>query len=300
MQQILAARIWTEFDMLCCWAQPKKYFSFFHSFHLAILCIMHIHSLHSFLSSLFFLPPSFHHFLLIISYQLRCCLWPFCCAVVCLCVCARTGTWKQIHTSLHMMQCIICNASSSSLSDAVLLVVVVGDVTKQNKHQIQLNHSISMRIPIGISLPFVLLSFLNAFYTLSGASVHGMDWLRGDGCWWLKCWIDGKDSEVMKHWKDETDLVFLHISEFLLGPSSPSEQRQPNEFHSFMYMQSHCTVCDRGQQEDRFIPVRLRTITHRLRAFHYEVITSSNQTTTATTTTTEPQRRMSKNAHEAM
>ena len=30
-------------------------------------------------------------------------------------------------------------------------------------------------------------------------------------------------------------------------------------------MQSQCTLCDRGQQEDRFIPVQFRKITHRLR-----------------------------------
>ena len=33
-----------------------------------------------------------------------------------------------------------------------------------------------------------------------------------------------------------------------------------------MCMQSQCALCDRGQQEDRFIPVQFRTITHRLRA----------------------------------
>ena len=33
-----------------------------------------------------------------------------------------------------------------------------------------------------------------------------------------------------------------------------------------MCMQSQCTLCDRGQQEDRFIPVQFGTITHRLRA----------------------------------
>ena len=57
----------------------------------------------------------------------------------------------------------------------VLLVVNVGDVNKQNKHQNQLIHSMSMRIPIGISLFFSLLSFLNALYTLSGASVRWID-----------------------------------------------------------------------------------------------------------------------------
>ena len=57
----------------------------------------------------------------------------------------------------------------------VLLVVVVGDVTKQNKHQNQFIHSVSMRIPSGISLFFSLLLFLNAFHTLSGASVRCMD-----------------------------------------------------------------------------------------------------------------------------
>ena len=55
-----------------------------------------------------------------------------------------------------------------------LLAVVVGDVTKQNLYQIQFIHSKSMRIPIGISLFFSLLSFLNACETLSGASVFWM------------------------------------------------------------------------------------------------------------------------------
>ena len=125
------------------------------------------------------------------------------------------------------------------------------------------------------------------------------------GQWWLLCWINGKDSEAARDWKDEADLLFLHFSKFLLGPSSRSKQRHPNEFqphrlikrtqrlnlhqiqhnrqspgigslHSFMCMSWQCTFCDRGQQEDRFIPVQLRTITHRLRAFHPEVITSDS------------------------
>ena len=37
--------------------------------------------------------------------------------------------------------------------------------------------------------------------------------------------------------------------------------------HSFMWLSLHCILCDRGQQEDRFIPVQFRAITHCLLAY---------------------------------
>ena len=54
-----------------------------------------------------------------------------------------------------------------------------------------------------------------------------------------------------------------------------------------------CTLCDRGQQEDRFIPVQLRTITHCLRAFHPEVITSDSNNNNSNKTTKKSERKRS-------
>ena len=53
----------------------------------------------------------------------------------------------------------------------VLLDAIVGELTQQNKHQIQLNHSIDANENTDRYLIVSFSSFLIAFDTLSGASV---------------------------------------------------------------------------------------------------------------------------------
>ena len=96
----------------------------------------------------------------------------YCAVLLFVCVCKDRNKNKYIR-QCTWWHCIVCNASSSSASDAVLLAVVVGDVIKQNKHQNQFIPLISMSIPIGISLCFFILSWC----------LWDSEW-SGD-CWWL-------------------------------------------------------------------------------------------------------------------
>ena len=94
-----------------------------------------------------------------------------------------------------MMQCIVCNASSSSLSDAVLLVVVVGDVTKQNNIKInsfircQWKYRLVSHCSFLLLLPW-LLCIRWTLYTLSVASVRWMDGVLVVVVDWWVGWVD--------------------------------------------------------------------------------------------------------------
>ena len=176
MQQLLAARIWTEFDMLCHWAQPKNITNsliFFIPFFSRYCAWCTFITSFSFFFFLIF-SPSCHHNITDHAAAFAC---VYCAVVMFLCVCKNRNIKNYIR-QCKWWHCIVCNASSSSLSDAVLLVVC--NVTKQNLHQIQFIPSISIRIPIGVSL--FLLSFFLECSLYSEWSVCLLDGLADDGC----------------------------------------------------------------------------------------------------------------------
>ena len=103
-----------------------------------------------------------------------------------------------------------------------LLAVVVGDVTKQNLHQNSFIHSISMRIPIGISL-FLLYSFFFECLWYSEWSVCLLDGLENDGGWWLMGWIKWSVAlrfDQTQGWSECFESVSAHSWQFFFWERS--------------------------------------------------------------------------------